>query len=498
MTAQSAAVSASAATALRLNDAGLFRTMGYINGQWASAKSGETVDVINPATGEVLAQAPHMGAADTQSAIDAARDALPSWRAMLAEDRGRLLRKWAELQTQHIDDLCRILTAEQGKSLAQAKGEILSGIGHVEWMAEEGRRVYGDVIPTHNNSHRLITLKQPVGVCAMVTPWNFPSSMITRKCAPALAAGCTVVIKPSELTPLSAFALAELAERAGIPKGVINIVTGDAKAIGTAMMQSDVVRKLSFTGSTAVGKLLMKQAADTVKKVSLELGGNAPFIVFDDADIDKAVEAALLSKFRNAGQTCICANRIFVQDSVYDTFADKFTAAVKKMTVGNGLEGNPDIGPVIDMKGLQKVEAHVKDAQDKGGVITTGGQRHALGQTFFEPTVVKNATREMQCFREETFGPVAPLFRFKDEAEVIALANDTEYGLAAYFYARDMGRVWRVAEALEYGMVGVNSASIVAAQAPFGGWKQSGMGREGSKYGISDYLEVKLLAIGGL
>lgn len=498
MTAQSAAVSASAAQALALQDGGLFRTQAYIDGVWAGADSAATVDVINPATGEVLAQVPHMGAPETERAIKAAAAALPAWRAMLAEDRSRLLRKWAELQTQHIDDLCKILTAEQGKPLAQAKGEIQSGIGHVEWMAEEGRRVYGDLIPTHNTSHRLLTFKQAVGVCGMVTPWNFPSSMITRKCGPALAAGCTVVIKPSELTPLSAFALAELAERAGIPKGVINIVTGDAKAIGEALMKSDVVRKFSFTGSTAIGKQLMRQAADTVKKISLELGGNAPFIIFDDADLDKAVEAAIASKFRNAGQTCVCANRIFVQDGVYDAFAKKFTAAVSAMSVGNGLSGTPDIGPLINDKAVQKVEEHLKDAQAKGAVVTTGGKRHALGQTFFEPTVVTGATRDMQCFREETFGPLAPLFRFKDEAEVIALANDTEYGLAAYFYAKDMARVWRVAEALEYGMVGVNSASIVASQAPFGGWKQSGIGHEGSKYGINDYLELKLVALGGL
>lgn len=483
---------------IALKDTGLWQPKAYIDGAWAQADSGKTIDVINPAIGEVIAQVPDMGGAETQRAIDAAAKALPAWRGMLAIERSKLLRKWAELQTQHLDDLCLILSVEQGKPLSQAKAEILGGIGYVEWMAEEGRRVYGDVIPTHNTSHRLLTFKQSVGVCAMITPWNFPSSMITRKCGPALAAGCTVILKPSELTPLSAFALAELAARAGIPKGVINIVTGDAKSIGEAMMKSDVVRKFSFTGSTAVGKLLMKQAADTVKKISLELGGNAPFIVFDDADVDAAVDAAIASKFRNAGQTCICANRIFVQAGIYDVFSQKFTDAVKKMSVGNALEGEKDLGPLINDKAVQKVEEHIKDAVAKGGKITTGGNRHTLGQTFFEPTVVTGATRDMQCFSEETFGPLAPLFKFTDEAEVISLANATEYGLAAYFYARDMGRVWRVAEALEYGMVGVNSGAIVAPQAPFGGWKQSGIGHEGSKYGIEDYLELKLVALGGV
>lgn len=481
---------------IQLKDGNLWREQAYIDGQWASGK--ETLEVVNPATGEVLAKVPNMGAAETERAIAAAQAALPAWRGMLASERGKILRKWADLQREHLDDLCKILTAEQGKPLGQARAEIESGIGYVEWMAEEGRRVYGDLIPTHNASHRLLTMKQPVGVCAMVTPWNFPSSMITRKCGPALAAGCTVVIKPSELTPLSAFALAELAERAGIPKGVVNILTGDAKAIGAAMTKSDIVRKFSFTGSTAVGKLLMKQCADTVKKISLELGGNAPFIVFDDADLDKAVEAAIASKFRNAGQTCICANRIFVQDGIYDAFAEKFTAAVKAMSVGNALEREVDIGPMIDERGMKKVEEHLQDAVAKGGRVAAGGKRHELGHSFFQPTVVTDATRDMKCFSEETFGPFAPLFRFKDEAEVIGLANATEYGLAAYFYARDMARVFRVAEALEYGMVGVNSAAIVAPQAPFGGWKQSGMGHEGSKYGIEDYLELKLVALGGL
>lgn len=485
-------------TAINLKDPTLWHDKAYINGQWQSADSAAVIEVFNPATGEKLGAVPNISAAETTRAIAAAQAALPAWRNMLAVERGRLLRRWAELQTQHLDDLCRILTAEQGKPLSQAKAEIMSGIGYVEWMAEEGRRVYGDIIPTHNATHRLMTFKQSIGVCGMVTPWNFPSSMITRKCGPALAAGCTVVIKPSELTPFSAFALAELATRAGIPAGVINIVTGYAKPIGETLMQSPVVRKFSFTGSTAVGKLLMKQAADTVKKISLELGGNAPFIVFDDADVDAAVEGAIISKFRNAGQTCVCANRIFVQAGIYDAFAEKFSAAVKKMTVGNGLAGEHDIGPMINVKGVEKVEEHINDAVAKGGKVAAGGKRHALGQSFFEPTVVTNATRDMRFFAEETFGPLAPLFKFKDEAEVIALANDTDYGLAGYFYARDMARVWRVAEALEYGMVGVNSVAIVAPQAPFGGWKQSGMGVEGSKYGIEDYLELKLVALGGL
>ena len=486
------------ATFLNLQDPTIWHDKAYINGQWQAADGGAVIEVFNPATGEKLGAVPNMAGGETARAIKAAETALPAWRNMLAVERGKLLKRWADLQVQHLDDLCRILTAEQGKPLSQAKAEIMGGVGYVEWMAEEGRRVYGDIIPTHNSTHRLMTFKQPVGVCGMVTPWNFPSSMITRKCAPALAAGCTVVLKPSELTPFSALALAELATRAGIPAGVINIVTGDAKPIGEALMQSTVVRKFSFTGSTAVGKILMKQAADTVKKISLELGGNAPFIVFDDADIDAAVDGAIMSKFRNAGQTCVCANRIFVQAGIYDAFAEKFSAAVKRMSIGNGLAGEHDLGPMINIKGMEKVEEHLQDAVAKGGKVAAGGKRHALGHSFFEPTVVTGATREMRCFTEETFGPFAPLFKFKDEADVIAMANDTDYGLAGYFYARDMARVWRVAEALEYGMVGVNSVAIVAPQAPFGGWKQSGMGTEGSKYGIEDYLELKLVALGGL
>lgn len=485
-------------SAMNLKDEALFRDMAYIDGQWLKAASGKTIEVNNPATGDIIGTVPNCAGAETRQAIEAAHRAFLSWREMLATERAAVLHRWAQLQREHLDDLCRILTVEQGKPLAQAKAEILSGIGYVEWMAEEGRRVYGDVIPTHNKTHRLVTMKQPVGVCAMITPWNFPSSMITRKAGPALAAGCTVVLKPSEMTPYSALALAELAARAGMPKGVLNIVTGDAAPIGQEMTQNATVRKLSFTGSTAVGKMLMAQCAETVKKVSLELGGNAPFIIFDDADIDAAVQGALASKYRNSGQTCVCANRIFVQDGIYDAFAEKFIAAVKAMKVGDGLEEGVDLGPLINMKGLEKVEQHVADATDKGAVLATGGKRHALGHTFFEPTVVTGATREMRFFKEETFGPLAPLFRFKTDEEVFALANDTEYGLAAFIYARDMRRIWRATEALEYGMVGVNSVSIVSPQAPFGGWKQSGMGTEGSKYGIEDYLELKLMALGGV
>lgn len=487
-----------AVSALKLKDGSLFQTQAFIDGVWADADSGKTVEVKNPATGAVLGMVPNMGADETRRAIAAASKAFDTWRHMLAADRAKILKRWADLQTEHLDDLSRILTAEQGKPLAQARAEIQSGIGYVEWMAEEGRRVYGDVIPTHNPTHRLITLKQPIGVSAMITPWNFPSSMITRKSGPALAAGCTVVLKPSELTPFSALALAVLAERAGIPRGVFNIVTGDAPPIGKEMTENPTVKKIGFTGSTAIGKLLMAQAAGTVKKVSLELGGNAPFIVFDDADLDAAVPAAIISKFRNSGQTCICANRIFVQDGIYDAFVEKFTAAVNAMKIGNGLEDGMDLGPMINEKGVEKVEQHLKDATAKGGKLTTGGKRHALGHSFFEPTVVANATTDMACFREETFGPLAPLFRFKTDAEVVQMANDTEYGLAAYFFSRDMARIWKVAEALEYGMVGVNSVAIVAPQAPFGGWKESGIGHEGSKYGIEDYLELKLVALGGL
>lgn len=483
---------------LKLKDQKLFREQCYIDGQWISADGGKTMDVTNPATGELIGTVPNMGGAETKRAIEAAHKAFEGWKNTLASERAKILKRWADLQTEHIDDLCRILTMEQGKPLSQAKAEIMSGIGYVEWMAEEGRRVYGDIIPTHNKTHRIVTVKQPVGVCAMITPWNFPSSMITRKCGPALAAGCTVVIKPSEMTPYSALALAELAERAGIPKGVINIVVGDAAPIGKELTESNTVRKLSFTGSTAIGKMLMAQCANTVKKVSLELGGNAPFIVFDDANLEEAVNVALLSKFRNAGQTCVCANRLFVQEGIYDKFMEKFTAAVKAMKVGNGLEDGIDQGPLINAKGLEKVEQLQQDALSKGAKVMTGGKRHALGGLFYEPTVLGNATTSMRFFKEEIFGPIAPVFKFKTDDEAIKMANDTDYGLASFICTRDMSRVWRVSEALEYGMVGVNTMLIVAPQAPFGGWKHSGMGTEGSKYGIEDYLEIKLMMLGGI
>ncbi len=483
---------------ITLKDQKLFRQQAYINGEWVNADSGKTVEVNNPATGEILGTVPNCAGSDTKRAIEAAHKALEGWKSMLAADRAKILKKWADLQIEHIDDLAKILTTEQGKPIAQSKAEITGGASYVEWMAEEGRRIYGDIIPTHNKTHRLVTFKQPIGVCAMVTPWNFPSSMITRKCGPALAAGCTVVLKPSEMTPYSALALMELAERAGIPKGVINIVVGDAPPIGKEMTESPIVKKLSFTGSTPVGKMLMAQCANTVKKVSLELGGNAPFIIFDDANIDDAVAGAIASKFRNSGQTCVCANRIFVQEGIYDKFAEKFTAAVSAMKVGSGMEDGVEQGPLINIKAVEKVEDHVKDATSKGGKVTTGGKRHALGQSFFEPTVVTGATTDMKFFRDETFGPLAPLFKFKTDEEAVKLANDTEYGLAAYMYSNNMQRIWKVSEALEYGMVGVNSVMIVAAQAPFGGWKQSGIGCEGSKYGIEDYLELKLVAMGGI
>jgi succinate-semialdehyde dehydrogenase/glutarate-semialdehyde dehydrogenase len=483
---------------LQLKDVKLFHEQNYINGQWVNADSGKTINVDNPATGEILGTIPNAGGAETKRAIEAAHAAWEGWRSMSAIERSNILRKWTALMTQHIDDLCRILTTEQGKPLEQAKAEIESGIGYIEWMAEEGRRIYGDIIPSDKKSMRFLTYKQPVGVCVMVTPWNFPASMIQRKAGPALAAGCTVVLKPSELTPFSALALAELADRAGIPKGVLNIVTGDAPPIGKEMTENPLVRKLSFTGSTAIGKMLMSQCAPTVKKISLELGGNAPFIVFDDADLEAAVPAAIASKFRNAGQTCVCANRIFVQEGIYEKFAEKFTAAVKAMKVGSGLEKGIDQGPMINQKGLEKVENQLEDAKTKGAKVATGGKRHALGGLFFEPTVLTGATHDMKFFREETFGPLAPLFKFKTEEEAIKQANDTEYGLAAFVFTKDSGRIWRVSEALEYGMVGVNSVAIVAPQVPFGGWKESGSGKEGSKYGIEGYLEIKLVALGGL
>ena len=454
--------------------------------------------VVDPATGALVGGVPVCHAAETKRAIDAAERALSAWRAKTAKERSAILRKWHDLMRENLRDLARILTAEQGKPLAEAQGEIAIAAAYVEWFAEEAKRVYGDVIPTIANDRRLVVVKEPVGVCAAITPWNFPSAMITRKVSPALAAGCTVVIKPAEATPFSAFALAELADRAGFPPGVLNVITGDAPSIGAEMCANPVVRKISFTGSTEVGRLLMKQAAPTIKKISLELGGNAPFIVFDDADLDAAAEGAMVSKYRNAGQTCVCANRFLVHEKVYDAFAQKLGAKVGALKVGCGTEPGVTQGPLINADALAKVEEHLADAKARGAKVAIGGRRHALGGTFYEPTVLTGVTPEMQIFREETFGPVAPLIAFKDDAEVVELANRSEFGLASYFYSRDIGRVWRVAEALEFGMVGVNTGLITTEVAPFGGMKQSGLGREGSKYGIEEFVEVKYICFGGM
>jgi succinate-semialdehyde dehydrogenase/glutarate-semialdehyde dehydrogenase len=485
-------------TPVALKDTALLKQQCYIDGRWADADSKATRDVRNPATGARIGATPMMGAAETRRAIEAADRAWPAWRDKTARERSAIIRKWSELQLAHADDLALILTTEQGKPLAESKAEITIGAAYTEWFAEEAKRIYGDVIPTIGNDRRLLVIKQPVGVCAAITPWNFPSSMITRKVSPALAAGCTVVIKPAEATPFSALALAELAARAGFPPGVLNVVTGKAAAIGGEMTSNPTVRKLSFTGSTAVGRQLMQQVAPTVKKLSLELGGNAPFIVFDDADLDAAADGAIVSKYRNTGQTCVCANRLFVQERVYDAFAEKLSQRVRALKVGVGTEPGVAQGPLINADGLAKVEEHVADAVAHGAKIATGGKRHALGGTFYEPTVLTEVTPEMKLFREETFGPVAPLFRFSTDAEVVELANKTEFGLASYFYSRDIGRIWRVAEALEYGMVGVNTGLITTEVAPFGGVKESGLGREGSKYGIDEYLEVKYVCMGGV
>ncbi|MBI4984819.1 MAG: NADP-dependent succinate-semialdehyde dehydrogenase [Rhodocyclales bacterium] len=479
---------------MQLRDPALFRKQAYIDGAWTDADGGATVVVTNPANGERLAAVPDMGGAETQRAIAAADRALPAWRALTGKQRAAVLRKWYELIVAHADDLGLLMTSEQGKPLAEARGEALYAASFAEWFAEEAKRVYGDTLPSPVAGQRIVVLKQPIGVCAAITPWNFPAAMITRKVAPALAAGCTVVVTPAEQTPLTALALAELAHRAGFPAGVFNIVPGSAESaprIGNELTANPIVRKLSFTGSTAVGRLLMAQCAPTVKKVSLELGGNAPFIVFDDADVDAAVDGAMASKYRNTGQTCVCANRLLVQDGVYEAFAAKLAARVKTLQVGAGIEAGVVQGPLIDEQALAKVEEHVADAVARGARVLAGGKRHARGGTFYEPTVLADVTPDMRCAREETFGPVAPLFRFKTEDEAVALANATEFGLASYFYARDLGRVWRVAEALEYGIVGVNTGIISNEVAPFGGVKQSGIGREGSKYGIDDYLEIK-------
>ncbi|BAK77352.1 succinic semialdehyde dehydrogenase [Pseudogulbenkiania sp. NH8B] len=479
-----------------LSEAELLQDRCYIDGQWLDGA--ERLAVHNPATGETIGSVPRLGAAETRRAIDAAQAAGVAWRALSGKERAGYLRRWFDLVLAHTEPLARLLTAEMGKPLAEAKGEIAYGAAYIEWFAEEAKRVYGDVIPATQGDKRLITIKQPVGVVAAITPWNFPNAMLARKIAPALAAGCTVVAKPAEQTPLSALALARLAEEAGIPPGVINVVTGDPVAIGGELTSNPLVRKLTFTGSTEVGRLLLRQCAGTVKKVSMELGGNAPFIVFDDADLDAAVEGAMVSKYRNSGQTCVCANRLYVQDGVYDAFIAKLSARVAALDVGNGMDAGVTQGPLIDDKAVAKVEAHIADALEQGAAIVTGGRRHTLGGTFFEPTILRDVTPAMRVASEETFGPVAPVFRFVDEADVIAQANASEFGLAAYFYSRDLARVWRVAEAIEAGMVGVNTGLISTEVAPFGGIKQSGCGREGSRYGIEDYLEIKYLCLGGI
>ena len=481
---------------MQLNDPTLFRQQAMINGRWRDASSKETLAVTNPANGQQLGSVPKMGAAETREAIDAAAGALPAWRALTAKERSSILRRWFELMMEHQDDLARLMTLEQGKPLAEAKGEISYAASFIEWFAEEGKRIYGDTIPGHQADKRLLVIKQPIGVTAAITPWNFPSAMITRKAGPALAAGCTMVLKPASQTPFSALALAELANRAGIPEGVFNVVTGSASEVGGELTGNPLVRKLSFTGSTEIGRQLMEQCAKDIKKVSLELGGNAPFIVFDDADLDKAVEGALASKFRNAGQTCVCANRLYVQDGVYDRFTEKLQQAVSKLQIGDGLQPNVTIGPLIDEKAIAKVQEHIADALGKGARVVTGGKVHELGGNFFQPTILVDVPGDAKVAKEETFGPLAPLFRFKDEADVIAQANDTEFGLAAYFYARDLSRVFRVGEALEYGIIGINTGLISTEVAPFGGVKSSGLGREGSKYGIDDYLEIKYMCIG--
>jgi succinate-semialdehyde dehydrogenase/glutarate-semialdehyde dehydrogenase len=484
---------------LKLKDETLLRADAYVDGAWTKARSGARFAVSNPATGETIAEVADFDAADVRAAVEAAHAAFPAWRAKTAKERAGLMRKWFELIMANQEDLARLMTAEQGKPLAETRGEVAYGAAFIEWFAEEGKRIYGDVIPTFAQGKRVLVFKEPIGVVAAITPWNFPNAMITRKAAPALAAGCTFLIKPPSETPLSATALAELAHRAGIPKGVFNVVTSHhAAKVGRELTESPLVRKFSFTGSTEIGKILMAQCASTVKKVSLELGGNAPFIVFDDADLDAAADGALLSKYRNMGQTCVCANRFLVQDKIYDAFAAKLGERVRKMKVGNGLDDGINQGPLINAAAVEKVERLLGDAIQKGARIAAGGHRHALGGTYFEPTIVTDVTEKMEIAQEEIFGPVATLFRFKDEKDAIRIANDTQYGLAAYFYTRDVGRVVRVAEALEYGIVGVNEGIISTEVAPFGGVKESGIGREGSKYGIEDFLEIKYVLLGGI
>ncbi|GAA0683914.1 NADP-dependent succinate-semialdehyde dehydrogenase [Marinobacterium maritimum] len=483
---------------MKLKDSRLLRQQAYVDGRWTDAISGETFAVYNPATGEEIVQIPWMAEADTQTAIAAAESAFRQWRKTTAKERAAILRCWFELMLDNADDLALLMTLEQGKPLAEAKGEVAYAASFIEWFAEEGKRAYGEMVPSHKSDARILVSREPVGVVAAITPWNFPSAMITRKAAPALAAGCSFICKPAEDTPLSALALAELAERAGVPAGVFNIITGNPKALGSVLTGSDKVRKLSFTGSTGVGKLLMAQCADTVKRVSLELGGNAPFIVFDDADLERALDGAMASKYRNTGQTCVCTNRFLVQEGIYDRFVEGLADRVTQLKVGSGLEPDVQQGPLINQAAVDKVQAHIDDAVANGAEVVCGGKPHALGRTWFEPTVLKNVTTRMCVAREETFGPLAPVFKFKDEAEAIEMANATDSGLAAYFYSRDLGRCWRVAEALEYGMVGINEGVISTELAPFGGIKASGLGREGARQGLEEYLEYKYMLMGGL
>ncbi|MDR9468584.1 NADP-dependent succinate-semialdehyde dehydrogenase [Marinospirillum sp.] len=483
---------------MQLKDKNLFRQQAWINGEWVSADSGETTKIYNPSNNELLGEVPNLGQAETRRAIEKAEAAMPAWQALTAKERGNCLRKWFDLMMENQEDLGRIMTLEQGKPFPEAKGEIAYAASFVEWFAEEAKRVNGETLPGHQPDKRILVIKQAIGVAAAITPWNFPAAMITRKVAPALAAGCAMVVKPAPQTPFSALALAELAQRAGIPAGILNILPADvnnAREVGAEMCANPTVRKLSFTGSTAVGSKLMEQCAPTIKKLSLELGGNAPFIVFDDADLDAAVEGAMLSKYRNAGQTCVCANRIYVQEGVYDAFAEKLSAAVKKLKVGDGFEEGVSIGPLINQEAVDKVNRHLEDALSKGAKIHTGGEKHSKGGTFMTPTIITGASQDMLLADEETFGPLAPLFKFQNEEEVIQMANDTEFGLAAYFYAKDLSRVWKTAEALEYGMVGINTGIISTEIAPFGGVKSSGLGREGSHHGIEEYLEMKYLCM---
>ena len=483
---------------MKLDDPKLLRQKCYIDGAWVDADNGQTIKVTNPVDSGAIGTVPRAGTAETRRAVEAANAAYPGWRAKTAKERATILRKWFDLMIQHKEDLARIMTAEQGKPLTESRGEIIYGASFIEWFAEEGKRVYGDVIPQPMAGRRIVVTKEPVGVVGAITPWNFPNAMITRKCGPALAAGCTVVCKPASETPYSALALAELGERAGIPKGVFNVVTGSAKEIGAELTSNPIVRKITFTGSTEIGKQLIQQCAGTVKKMSMELGGHAPFIVFDDADLDAAIEGAMQSKFRNMGQTCVCANRIYAQDGIYDEFVSRLAQAVSGLKVGNGMDDGVTQGPLINPAAVDKVEEHIEDAVSKGARLVVGGKRHALGGSFYQPTILADVKAGMKITKEETFGPVAPVIRFKEENEVVKMANDTEFGLASYFYTRDLGRAWRVSEALEYGIVGLNVGIISTEVAPFGGMKESGLGREGSKYGIDDFLEVKYVCMGGV